>query len=143
LPFLTVRGSPFGARKRLQRKGGQGRFFFDSKRHETPYSKPDVQVMVWVSRYPTNAATVASGSESATIDGAENVKSTMKSRARYNRRMTPMEPWNQWWDPQQPVRTSNGSALCRPHQTIHCLPIALEHKVCSNKHGPRQHTCAA
>jgi len=55
------------------------------------------------------------------------VKSTMKSRARI------IGGWTQWnrgisgGSSTNPVRTSNGSALCRLHQTI-IVPLALEHK---------------
>src|SRR6266566_8984913 len=50
---LTLCGFPFWSPKEAHNeKVAQSRFLFDSERHETPYTKPDVQVMVWVLGYP-------------------------------------------------------------------------------------------
>ena len=38
--------------KAHKEKVTQSRLLFDSRHHEMPYSKPDVQVIVWVSGYP-------------------------------------------------------------------------------------------
>src|SRR5579863_1451928 len=71
------------------------------------------------------------------MDGAENCEVDNEEQSAYSKRIDSSGTVGSVVaSSTNPVRTSRGSALCRPPPNDPLLLLALEHKDCSNKQGP-------